>query len=156
MRLLSKYCTRRVPPCKSRTSSIKPGLFGAGPQNQVRLIVWFATGKSVRAQTPRNAGSANGIGSAAVAKCIPKNKAGTLSRDAPASTRLFIVVTVSFLLALLWRKGIWRLPKLLRQHGSSRHAPGERGNTPAVLAPYRPNLQASCVPHTLVDDEGGR
>ena len=32
---------------------------GAGPQNQVRVVWWAATGRSVRVQTRLNAASAN-------------------------------------------------------------------------------------------------
>src|SRR5690348_5735011 len=56
MRLLSKYCTRRMPPGEDLLGSMveKPG---AGPQYQERLAVPAATGLSVRSQVRWKAGS---------------------------------------------------------------------------------------------------
>src|SRR5436190_453410 len=64
MRLLSKYCTSRLPPAPSLYSSLRPPLLGAGPQNQVRFTWPEATRSSVRRQVDSNAGMANAGGEA--------------------------------------------------------------------------------------------
>src|SRR5438270_7886250 len=62
MRLLSKYCTRRLPPCPCAYCSMRPAVLGAGPQNQVRLTLPEATGPSVRRHVVSNALPANAGG----------------------------------------------------------------------------------------------
>src|SRR6266516_272086 len=61
IRLLSKYCTRRIPEpsCASAYGS-RPAISGAGPQVHVRATALEATGWSLRIQTRSNAESAKG------------------------------------------------------------------------------------------------
>src|SRR5689334_10822195 len=82
MRLLSKYCTRRMPPGEDLLGSMveKPGL---GPQYHERLAVPAATGLSVRSQVRWKAGSVK-------LACAPAGATWTTkpsSRPSPASAR---------------------------------------------------------------------
>src|SRR3954463_4877978 len=61
MRLLSKYCTRRVPDASGASAyGSSPDASGAGPQVHVREAACDATGWSLRNQTFSKAESANG------------------------------------------------------------------------------------------------
>lgn len=55
MRLLSKYCTTRIPSYPSSNGSRSAGVLGAGPQVYDRPLICSATGRSWRSQTRRNA-----------------------------------------------------------------------------------------------------
>src|SRR5436190_23542304 len=62
MRLLSKYCTRRVPdPSGASAYGSIPDARGAGPQVHDRDAAREATGRSLRIHTLSNAESANGM-----------------------------------------------------------------------------------------------
>src|SRR3954447_23632591 len=88
MRLLSKYCTRRLPPAPCWYSSLSPAVLGAGPQNQVRLTLPEATGLSVRRQVVSKAGPAKEAGADGAAAAAGAGIAPTPEGEtAWASTR---------------------------------------------------------------------
>src|SRR4051794_21731802 len=82
MRVLSKYCTSRVPPGAFLYGSLvaKPGV---GPQYHERFALPSWTGLSVRSQVRWNAGSAKLACAAVVGRICPTN----VSNNANAATR---------------------------------------------------------------------